>query len=259
MPVLQKPKEYFVEDIGRARNLLAFAREGMNIPDVVKNDILRTAWMMAVGACDAYFCDAYCDLLVRTFRALDKQKDKKIPDAIANQTVPVKDYIISYKTEGGWKWRNYGRKKIEKENVLALKQIKDLMNPFLKVETKLFNESTFESWILHPDCKRREIGILPSKYKKIENLKDKKEIRIQALAHFEEHYKNIFQRRHDCIHNCDRPKSALQNISDVDVEKTIEDIEFLVCHCHEIFETGFPLFLTEQCGFSKTTKTIVCL
>ena len=60
------------------------------------------------------------------------------------------------------------------------------------------------------------------------------------LERLEEHFDGIFQRRHDCIHNCDRPKNALQPISPVTVDKVIADIEFLVCRCHEAMTDEFP-------------------
>lgn len=65
--ILQTAINHFNEDIQRAKELKNFA-DGL-AAGTIKDDILRAAWMMGVGALDAYFCDAYGDLLARTFRA----------------------------------------------------------------------------------------------------------------------------------------------------------------------------------------------
>ena len=54
----------------------------------------------------------------------------------------------------------------------------------------------------------------------------------------------IFQRRHDCIHNCDRPKIAPQALAlGGTVLKVIEDVDFLVLRCDEHINSEFRAFL----------------
>jgi hypothetical protein len=77
------------------------------------------------------------------------------------------------------------------------------------------------------------------------------------MEHLQDHFNGIFQRRHDCIHNCDRPKVALQSVSDVAVEKKLYDIEFLVSRCQEAFLSEFPEYL-RLCGFGAVTRNRVC-
>ncbi len=69
----------------------------------------------------------------------------------------------------------------------------------------------------------------------------------------------IFQRRHDCIHNCDRPKVAPQVLAGAGtVLKVIEDVEFLVRRCdehinaefrHFLLSTGCPPAVVGQAGY----------
>ena len=61
--------QHFQEDIARAKALVAHAD---TLPRthaaelLLRSDCLRSAWMFAVGALDAYFCDAYTDVVAAT-------------------------------------------------------------------------------------------------------------------------------------------------------------------------------------------------
>ena len=61
--------QHFDEDIARARAILAHSdplpRANAAEP-LLRSDLLRSAWMFAVGAMAAYFCDAYTDLVATT-------------------------------------------------------------------------------------------------------------------------------------------------------------------------------------------------
>jgi len=73
-----------------------------------------------------------------------------------------------------------------------------------------------------------------------------------------ERFKEIFQRRHDCIHNCDRPRTAIQtkNVTNIYITKVIEDIDFLVKRCTAEFRTEFRVYLTVL-GFSAVIRNQV--
>jgi len=66
----------------------------------------------------------------------------------------------------------------------------------------------------------------------------------------------VFQRRHDCIHNCDRPKIALQPVSEAIARKINEDVNFLVSQMDDAFNTEFPKYL-KRLGFSADTRNHV--
>lgn len=74
----------------------------------------------------------------------------------------------------------------------------------------------------------------------------------------EERLTMIFQRRHDCIHNCDRPKIAVvnRNMTPTYVRDVITDIEYIVNRCQEDLVTEFPIFLTNL-GFNAVTRNSV--
>lgn len=209
--------------------------------------------MACVGASDAYFCDAYADLIARTLRAKDIEPNIALPSRLGNLQVPVTAVI---REAGGWRWRMAARELIERENVLSLGQIKGLFNHFFRPSTKIMNPSTIEPWILHVHSKQRLWGISKANYRALPDDAAKARARDKAVNNFKERLAAIFQRRHDCIHNCDRPRVALQAISKTSVTKVIDDIEFLVDRCHEAFQAEFSEYLS-GCGFSAVTRNAV--
>ena len=65
-----------------------------------------------------------------------------------------------------------------------------------------------------------------------------------AQEQMEERYRDHFQRRHDCIHNCDRPRVSPQALHlGGTVLKVIQDAEFLVQRCDEHINAEFREFL----------------
>lgn len=250
--MLRAAKQHFDEDIQRATTLLT---HGKGLPaGVLRGDILRAAWMMAVGACDAYFCDAYGDLVARTLRAKELEPNIDIPDRLNNLRVPV--IAIIRQGHGGWRWRMAARALIEDENVLSLEKIKMLFNHFFRQNHKIFAQQTIEKWILHRQAKVRLFGITPTAFRALVG-SAKNRAKKDALKKFQDCFEQIFQRRHDCIHNCDRPKMAVQGINDVIVEKRIQDVTFLVERCHEALIAEFPHYLSDL-GFSGVIRNRVC-
>lgn len=250
--MLRTAKQHFDEDIDRAEQLLVHAKE---LPaGRLRDDILRASWMMAVGACDAYFCDAYADLISRTLRAKELEPAIDIPDRLNNLRVPAISVIRE--ARGGWRWRMAARELIENENVLSLGKIRDLFNHFFRKGHKIISQETIEDWLLHQQSKSRLFGITRTNYRALA-ANAKAQAKKNALYRFQGHFEGVFQRRHDCIHNCDRPRRALQGIQRTIVEKRIEDVVFLVCRCHEAFLEEFPHYL-QTLGFSGATRGQVC-
>lgn len=250
MPILETAKQHFDQDIIRANNLLAHAR-GLDAGEV-RNDILRLVWMMAVGACDAYFSDAYADLVARTLKAKDIQSAVNLPDRLNNLKVPV---IAVIRDSPSWRWRMAARELIEDENVLSIEKMKKLFNHFFRDNHKLFNQNSIDLWILHADAKQRHFGINRTTYRALTPAQ-KGPARKSALEQFSARLDIIFQRRHDCIHNCDRPKVALQTITDSSAEKALQDVGFLVTRCHDALAAEFPEYL-RTLGFSGVTRNRV--
>lgn len=250
--MLGTAKAHFDEDMVRAEALLAHA---MPLPAcVLRDDVLRAAWMMAVGACDAYFSDAYVDLISRAIRAKDLQPAIHIPDRLNNLKVPVTAVLRG--ANGGWRWRMAAREMMEDQNVLSLEKIRALFNHFFRKGHKLLNQDTVAGWITHPRAKSRLFGLTATQYRAKPAANQSKALK-DALEQLEDHFDDVFQRRHDCIHNCDRPKVALQPITDATVRKRVEDVAFLVERCHEAFLGEFPQYL-QGLGFSGATRAQVC-
>ena len=64
--------QHFTEDIARARAIVTYADplpHATPSDKLLRSDLLRAPWMFAVGALDAYFCDAYTDIVAATRQA----------------------------------------------------------------------------------------------------------------------------------------------------------------------------------------------
>lgn len=251
--ILQTPISHFDEDIRRARDLRQHAETLP--PGELRRDIFRASWMTAVGAFDAYFCDAYGDLLARTFRAKMAQPGVELPKKMKNITVPI-PIVLTNDLSGGWAWRMIARDLIEKDNVLSIKKVKDLFNMFFRNTHKLFtsNGAPLDRWIERQQVMQRLFGFQRTAYRQAVGVA-KSNLKKSAIDKIESRLGMIFQRRHDCIHNCDRPKTAILNrhITPDYVRGVTVDIEYIVHRCQEDLITEFPIFLTGL-GFNAVTR-----
>lgn len=254
--ILQTPINHFNGDIVRARNLRQHA-ETLD-PGELRRDIFRSAWMTAVGAFDAYFCDAYGDLIARTFRAKRLQPEIELPGKMKNITVPI-PIVLTQDLSGGWAWRMIARDLIEKDNVLSVNKIKELFNVFFRPAHKLFTHdgAPLNRWIERQQAMQRLFGFQRTDYRQAVG-GAKAALRHEAIDKIENRLGLIFQRRHDCIHNCDRPKSVvlIKHMTPDYVRGVIIDIDYIVNRCQEDFITEFPIFLTNL-GFNAVTRNRV--
>lgn len=251
--MLVTPLNHFTQDTQRASDLKQHAS---NLPaSRLRDDIYRSAWMMAVGACDAYFCDAYADVISRVLRAKSLEPTIEIPDRLSNLRIPVVAFLRQ--ARGGWRWRMAARELVEDDSVLSLSEIRKRFNLFFREEHKIINRDTIGLWLIHRDAKFRCFGITPAAYRKM-NQTTQHKAQCSVMVHFEKRYAIIFQRRHDCIHNCDRPKVAVQGIIEPQVAKVIEDIQFLVSRFQDAMIYEYPIYL-EELGFSAVTRNQVIM
>jgi hypothetical protein len=75
--------QHFDEDIARARAILAHADplpRTNAAEQLLRSDLLRSGWMFAVGAMDAYFCDACTDLVAATASSKSRQPAITLPE-----------------------------------------------------------------------------------------------------------------------------------------------------------------------------------
>ncbi|MCP4360695.1 MAG: hypothetical protein GY796_22025 [Chloroflexi bacterium] len=235
--ILVTAKQHFDDDMNRAQALWDHAA-GLD-DEPLKNDILRAVWMMSVGACDAFFCDAYADIVSRTLRAKNLQSTGRLPNRLGNLKVPV---VAILNREDGWRWRMAARELVENENVLSIEKIRGLMNLFCRDNHKLMNKTTIGNWMDHVNARQRMFGVARNNYRRA-NQRTKTVLQKSAVKQLEKRMAEIFQRRHDCIHNCDRPRTAPQIISVNMVEKAKQDICFLVERCCEHMRAEFTEYL----------------
>ncbi|MBM4011351.1 MAG: hypothetical protein FJ286_08220 [Planctomycetes bacterium] len=208
--------------------------------------------MFAVGAIDAYFSDAYADLVAAT--AISKQRHPSIvlPDSIQNIKVPIRAVLETYNSRD-WRWRMAARTMVDSTSFLSLESIRKSFNPFFRKSHKLFGD-TLTDWIQHPAAKIRLFGMSANVYSALNPAgKDKAMKNVQSQ--FAERYDSIFQRRHDCIHNCDRPRLSPQPLTRAaTVERVVQDAVFLVERCDDHITLEFREFLL-GCGCPTTVIT----
>ena len=241
----------FRDDIARARALVAHAKTlptGTDSEKLFRDDILRSGWMFAVAAMDAYFCDAYTDLIAATLMAKNNQPAVVLPDFIGKIEIPVTAVLENYGVRQNWKWRMAARQMMANENALKIDTIKSWFNRFCRPGQKMFKD-VIPIWIAKPNSTARVFGLDPANYTPASQSAANESL----IARFEA----IVQRRHDCIHTCDRPANAPQPISSAGtVSNVIRDIEFIVDQSDLHIDTEFRIWLT-NCGFSAVTANQV--
>ncbi len=242
----------FEENISRAEALLAHARplpKGDDPPTGLRADLLRAAWMTAVGATDAYFCDAYAAVLSASLTAKRRQPDLVLPPGVTGVNVPL-DLVLEPYERQNWRWRKIARRSVERASVLSLDAVKKLLNGFVRSDERFFS-GPLRSWCRHPDAKIRQTGIAPPVFANLSEKRQRGAAKTAARV-MDRRYGGHFQRRNECIHNCDRPKRRPRRITDGQVRQVIEDLVFLVRRSDEHLDAEFPRLLAE-CGCKPAT------
>jgi hypothetical protein len=247
--------QHFADDIVRAKAIVTHAHpfpHATPAETLLRSDLLRSAWMFAVGALDAYFCDAYTDIIAATASSKSRQPAITLPEWVYEVKFPLRAILEEYDNEN-WRWRMAARKMMERENVISLKAIQDLFNKFFRTGQKFFRDQ-LDPWMSHLDAKIRLFGVSRADYL-LKTSHDKRTAQEAAIDQFKERFRAIFQRRHDCIHNCDRPRMSPQPLErGGTVLKVIQDVEFLVNRCDEHINSEFREFLVGV-GCSAATIT----
>lgn len=241
--------QHFNEDIARVGELIAHAGTLPLVSpaeQVLRSDILRSAWMFSVGALDAYYSDAYTDVVAATIIAKSRHAAMVLPDFFYEIRFPIRAVLEPYAANINWRWRMAARRMMDRENVLSLATIQGLFNKFFRRGQRFFGD-LLDSWITHPQAKKRLFGITRTAYVGLVGAA-KDNARTAAREQLEERFREIIQRRHDCIHNCDRPRVSPQRLVLCGtVLKVMQDIQFLVERCEEHINLEFRQFLL-QCG-----------
>jgi hypothetical protein len=113
---------------------------------------------------------------------------------------------------------------MEKDNLLQLGRLKGLFNPALPSGHKLWHDLTQDFVDLD---RKRLTGFRKSSYALLVGKtkgKGPKKVQVAVLKRMGE----IVQRRHDVVHNCDRPKTAKQRLSLPQAKKMLTDVNDFV-------------------------------
>jgi hypothetical protein len=127
--------QHFQEDMARARAIIDHADplpQSNAAEQLLRSGLLRSAWMFAVGALDAYFCDAYTDVVAVTVISKSRHPPMTLPDFFYTIKFPVRAILEPYAINLNWKWRMAARKMMERETVLSLDTIQNLFNKFFR-------------------------------------------------------------------------------------------------------------------------------
>lgn len=183
---------HFNQDIARAHAICAHADRlprSNAAEQLLRSDLLRSAWMFAVGAMDAYFCDAYTDIVAATIISKSRHPAANLPDFFYDIRFPVRAILEPYANNENWRWRMAARKMMD---VLSLPTVQTLFNKFFRRGHKFFRDRMAD-WIVHPDAKKRLFGITRAAFNAIGANHRAKAIE-DAQDQMEERYRDLIQR-----------------------------------------------------------------
>ena len=247
--------QHITEDISRANALIDHAAGLPNATDnekLLRADVLRSGWMFAAGALDAYLCDAYTWVVGGSLIAKDRQRAINLPTKLMEISLPVTAYLGHYENRERWRWRMAARRMMDVRNMLNLGAVEQAFNPFLPAGEKLYHDVVV-AWAITSPAKDRVFGIAPTAFNALtpqQRIGRRPEFVKSMRKRFE---KVIFQRRHDCIHNCDRPKVSPQTLTSAGtVRNVVRDVRFFAEQFNSHLDVQFPVFL-RGLGFSAAT------
>jgi hypothetical protein len=183
-------------------------------------DVARTAVAFGVGALDAYLCDAFADTLARCLK-LCRRNGSSVPTGYAKLTLPVGPLFTDYAVRSNWGLRMATRALMERDNLLQLRRLKELFNPALPPGQRLWADIGGKYVVLD---RKRLTGIRKSQYDALTGPARSK-APARATSAVLKRMGEIVQRRHDIVHNCDRPKVAKQSLSLSKAKGMLTDIE----------------------------------
>jgi hypothetical protein len=219
-------RRHFDEDIMRVESLLALANGAA--PAIRKgnraDDIRLAAVAMAVGAMDAYFCDAYVDCLAKRLQSF-KSGVLDLPESYGRRNLPTAALLSPPQNlRPNWSLRMAARNVMERENVLDLDRVTELFNPILPKGERLW--SNVMDRIIDRDW-RRLTGISKKDYRALPG-RDQLNARKTAVGVMKGRVGETIQFRHDWIHNCGRPKIAIQRLTSGQAKARVREVRAVI-------------------------------
>lgn len=169
----------------------------------------------------------YVDCLTKVLRAYVRGEwPGELPSFYKNERLPAGEVLdTSRKARPAWGIRMAARSVMERDNMLSLSRVDEMFNPVLPAGQKLWAD--FIGSVLVHGKKHltgpksaAQIAALDGKFKKAATKK--------AIATLKNRITSIIEIRHDWIHNCGRPKSAIVKYSDGQARVRIGDIRLFV-------------------------------
>lgn len=213
-------RSHFDDDIARAwaMHTLAVSHGPTDMP--LATDVARSSVAFGVGALDAYLCDAFSDTLARCLKHC-RRSGSAVPSAYARLALPVGPLLENYAVRTNWGLRMAARALMERDNLLQLGRLRDLLNPALPPGHRLWTDVVDDYVALD---RTRLTGIRRRQYAALTGSARSK-APAKASAALLRRMGEIVQRRHDIVHNCDRPKTAKQGLSLVQASKMLTDVQ----------------------------------
>jgi hypothetical protein len=162
---------------------------------------------MAVGALDAYLCDAFVDCFTSVLKAYAAGKwQGDLPAAYANEKLPAGVVLDNSRQDRPrWALRMAARSIMERDNMLSLSRIPEKINGILPARQKLWvnlaekltyiGSKRFTKWT-HTELDKMHGQARANATK-------------QIIAQVNRRIGDTIQIRHDWAHNCGRPKTAI--------------------------------------------------
>lgn len=221
-------RTHFDEDITRAEELATLANDlerGCR-PEPLWRDVSLSSVAMAVGAMDAYFCDKYVDCLTCALRKYSRNEwVGRFPAGYGKTLIPAGHALDRSRTSRPhWGIRMASRDLMAKDNMYSLSKVPDAFNPILPAGQKLWND-LIEAFIRLN--RRRLVGTDWATYNALGS-QPRIDARRRAVAHLLRRVGSTVQRRHDWIHNCGRPKAAIQSMTNGQATTGIAEVRLLV-------------------------------
>jgi hypothetical protein len=218
-------RKHFDQDLQRVGSMLALALGQPAGSELLVGDLRRQAVAMAVGALDAYLCDAYADVLTRTLRACREGTLANLPAGYYKTLLPAGPLLAKQYLRENWGLRMAARKVIERDNMLRTSRLADMFNPGLAPSAKLWEPALLDKYVA---LRRRRMTKHVAKELAALKGKDREKAYRRVEGRLRSRVDAIIQRRHDIVHNCDRPKQAPQKMSHELADRMVEDIKAFV-------------------------------
>lgn len=147
------------------------------------------------------------------------------PGPYARELLPVGPLLAKHYTQRqNWALRMAARSRMERENLLQISRCRDLLNPVLPAGKKLWTDITDDYIAIGRKRLTKyvpaDIGGMPA------NRLD--EARKEAAKHLLARMGKIVQRRHDIVHNVDRPRSAPRSLPHGQARAMVRDVKDFV-------------------------------